>query len=262
NLGFSYSQGQNVSTLIRVRLPATIELGLTGLVLAIGLALISAGWAVYSRRRGADVTLRTASSVAMGTPTFWLALVLILLLSLKVGVFPGPEGRLSSNINPPPNITGLYTVDALLSGQISTFFNAVWHLLLPGFVIAVAPFAFLSRLFRAQLRTTLREPFITVQRSQGLTRRQAFLRHAVPNSMLALIPASALLFAELLTGSVLVEKIFAWPGVGAMTVDAIEQKDFAVVQGVILLSTLFYVLISMLADVVHTTIDPRLRVGR
>jgi peptide/nickel transport system permease protein len=261
DLGFSYSTGQSVSDLVRTRLPATVELGLSGVFTALVLALTFGAIAVYSRRRGADVGLRIASSLAMGSPPFWLALVAILLLSVKVGVFPGPEGRLTPGAVPPPGVTGLYTVDALLAGQFQTFWDALHHLMLPALTIAVGPFAFLSRLFRSQLRNTMREPFIVVARSRGLTRRAVFLRHAVPNSVLSLVAATSMLFAELMTGSVLVEKVFGWPGVGSLTVDAILQKDFSVVQGVILLSAALYVAVSFVADVVYVAVDPRIRAG-
>lgn len=261
DLGFSYSTGQPVLDVVRTRLPATIELGLTGVLVAVLSAVVFGAVAVYRRRRGADVSLRVASSLAMGSPPFWLALVAILLLSVKLGVFPGPEGRLSPGAQPPPALTGLYTIDALRAGQFSTFADALWHLILPGATIAVGPFAFLSRLFRSQLRSTVREPFVLVARSRGIARRQVFVRHVVPNSLLPLVAATAMLLAELMTGSVLVEKVFGWPGVGSLTVDAILQKDFAVVQGVILLSAILYVTVSFLADVTYAAIDPRIRVG-
>ncbi|WP_415854998.1 ABC transporter permease [Sinomonas sp. G460-2] len=261
DLGFSYSTGQPVSDLVRTRLPATVELGVTGVVTAVLLATVFAAIAVYRKKRGADVSLRVASSLAMGSPPFWLALVAILLLSVNLGLFPGPEGRLSPSLAPPPTITGFYTVDSLLSGQLGTFFDAARHLILPALTIAVGPFAFLSRLFRSQLRNTMREPFIVVARSRGLTRGSVFLRHAVPNSLLSLVAATAMLTAETMTGSVLVEKVFGWPGVGSMTVDAILQKDFAVVQGVILLSATLYVTVSFLADIVYVAVDPRIRAG-
>ncbi|WP_328917466.1 MULTISPECIES: ABC transporter permease [unclassified Streptomyces] len=261
NLGFSFSAGQPVTDLLKTRLPATIELGLTGVCIAVVSAIVFGAVAVFRRKRGADISLRTTSSLAMGSPPFWLALVAILLLSVKLGIFPGPEGRLSPGTAAPPSFTGLYTLDALWAGEFGTFFNAVWHLILPGFTIAVGPFAFLSRLFRSQLRNTVREPFVLVARSRGITRRAAFIRHVVPNSLLPLVAATAMLLAELMTGSVLVEKVFGWPGVGSLTVDAILQKDFSVVQGVIVLSAFLYVAVSVLADVTYSTIDPRIRVG-
>jgi peptide/nickel transport system permease protein len=261
DLGFSYSMGQPVMTLVRTRLPASIELGFTAVLIAVVWAVLYAAVAVYRRKRGVDASLRVTSSIAMGSPPFWLALVLILVLSVKIGIFPGPEGRLSPNLTPPPARTGLYTIDALLAGQFSTFLNAVWHLILPAFCIAVGPFAFISRLFRSQLRNSVREPFALVARSRGITRGKVFIRHVIPNSLLPLVAVTSMLLAELMTGSVLVEKVFAWPGVGSLTVDAILQKDFSVVQGVILLSAVLYVTASFLADIAYAVIDPRVRVG-
>ncbi len=261
DFGFSYSTGQSVSELVRTRLPATVELGVTGVLTALVLATTFGAVAVYRRRRGADVALRATSSLAMGSPPFWLALVAILLLSVKLGIFPGPEGRLSPGALAPPPVTGLYTVDALLAGQFGTFLDALHHLVLPALTMAVGPFAFLSRLFRSQLRNTMREPFVVVARSRGLTRGAVFLRHVVPNSVLSLVAATSMLFAELMTGSVLVEKVFGWPGVGSLTVDAILQKDFSVVQGVILLSAALYVTVSFVADIVYVAVDPRIRAG-
>ena len=261
DFGYSYSTGENVNTLMGQRLPATIELGLTAMVMALGMAVVFAGLAVYSRSRVVDRLLRTVSSIAMGAPSFWIALVLIMLLSVKLGILPGPEGRLSPGTAPPPHHTGLFTVDALLSGQFGVLSNAVWHLMLPAFVIALAPFAFLTRLFRASLRGTLRETFIMVARSHGLRRRPVFVKHASLHGLLALVPASSLLFADLLTGSILVETVFNWPGIGSMTANAILQKDFSVVQAVLLLAAFAYVVVSFASDVVLTVVDPRTRVG-
>ncbi|MDQ4213583.1 ABC transporter permease [Microbacterium capsulatum] len=261
NLGFSYSNGQPVSELMAARLPASAELGITAVIIALGSAMLFASFAVYRRKRGTDIALRTASTLAMGTPSFWLALVALLILSVQLGIFPGPEGRLSPNLNPPPNWSGFYTIDALKAGEFDVFINAVWHLILPAAMIALGPFAFLSRLFRGQLRNSARESFVVVSRSRGLRRREVFLRHVIPNSVLPLVAATSLLFAELMTGSVLIEKVFAWPGVGSATVDAILAKDFAVVQGVILLSAALYVTVSFLADIAYALIDPRIRVG-
>ncbi|MFJ3956178.1 ABC transporter permease [Arthrobacter sp. NPDC090010] len=261
DFGFSYSTGNSVGTLLAQRLPATLELGLLSVVIAIAVAVLSASIAVYSRRRWPDRALRIVSSVAMGSPPFWIALLALMVLSIQFGIFPGPEGRLSPGLAAPPKVTGLFTVDSLLAGQWGTFGNAVWHLVLPALVVALGPFAFLSRLYRNQLRGTLRETFVTVARSHGLQRFPVYNRHVAPHGLLALLPAASLLFADLLAGSLLVEKVFGWPGIGSMTADAIIQKDFAVVQAVLLLAAILYVVVSLLADLLMTAADPRTRVG-
>ncbi|GAA1407525.1 ABC transporter permease [Glutamicibacter uratoxydans] len=261
DLGFSYSTGGTVNSLLGDRLPATIELGVLAVIFAIGTAVLFASLAVYSNSRWADRLLRTASSLAMGSPPFWIALLALMVFAVQFGVFPGPEGRLSPGLVPPADITGLYSVDALLAGNIPLMFNALWHLVLPAAIISIGPFAFLSRLYRSQLRSTRRETFVMVARSHGLTKFPVFNRHIAPHGLLSILPAGSLLFADLLTGSLLVEKVFGWPGIGSMTADAIIQKDFAVVQAVLLLAAVLYVVVSLLADVILTTVDPRTRVG-
>ncbi|GAA1498476.1 ABC transporter permease [Paeniglutamicibacter kerguelensis] len=261
DLGFSYSTGDTVTNLLADRLPATIELGLLAVLFAIGASVLFASLAVYSNRPWADRLLRGASSLAMGSPPFWIALLALMVFSVQFGLFPGPEGRLSPGLVPPEPVTGLYSVDALLSGDASLALNALWHLVLPAAIIAIGPFAFLSRLYRSQLRTTRRETFVMVARSHGLTKFPVFHRHIAPHGLLSILPAGSLLLADLLTGSLLVEKVFGWPGIGSMTADAIIQKDFAVVQAVLLLAAILYVVVSLLADLTLTTVDPRTRVG-
>jgi ABC-type dipeptide/oligopeptide/nickel transport system permease component len=258
--GFSFGAGQPVTTQIGNRLPATIELGLYAFVLcfvfAVGLALL----VTYRRRPIADGTVRGIAFFGLGTPPFWFGLVLLIVFFEYLGWLPGPEGRLSPGTAPPPEVTGLYTIDALLAGQLATFWDAVEHLILPSIALALAPFAFLVRLLRASLLEVSREPFIVVVRSKGLGRGRAFSRHALPNAFLPTLTAAGLLLAQLITGSVLVEKVFDWPGVGALVVDSILRQDFAVVQAFVLLAAVVYVFVNLVVDILYGVIDPRVRV--
>ena len=258
--GFSFGAGQPVTTQVESRLPASIELGIYAFLLcfvfAVGLALL----VTYKRRPFADGTVRGIAFFGLGTPPFWFGLVLLIVFFEYLGWLPGPEGRLSPGTPPPPEITRLYTIDALLAGQLSTFWNAVVHLILPSIALALAPFAFLVRLLRASLLEVSREPFIVVVRSKGLGRWAAFSRHALPNAFLPTLTASGLLFAQLIAGSVLVEKVFDWPGVGALVVDSILRQDFAVVQAFILLGAFAYVGVNLVVDILYGVIDPRVRI--
>jgi ABC-type dipeptide/oligopeptide/nickel transport system permease component len=258
--GFSFGAGQPVTTQVGNRLPASIELGLYAFVLcfvfAVGLAL----FVTYRRRPLADGTVRGIAFFGLGTPPFWFGLVLLIVFFEYLGWLPGPEGRLSPGRTPPPEITRLYTIDALLAGELGTFWNAIEHLILPSVALALAPFAFLVRLLRASLLEVSREPFIVVVRSKGLGRWAAFSRHALPNAFLPTLTAAGLLLAQLLAGSVLVEKVFDWPGVGALVVDSILRQDFAVVQAFILLGAFAYVVVNLIVDILYGVIDPRVRV--
>lgn len=260
NWGYSYAEGQSVNTLIGQRLPATIELGLFAFALtmiaSVGLALL----VTYRHRPVADRIVRGISYLGFGTPPFFAALILLIVFASSLGVLPGPEGRLGPQAIAPPAVTHLYTVDALLAGQLGTFWDAFRHLVLPGIALGLAEFSFLVRLLRANLLEVSREPFITVARGKGLSRWSAFRRHALPNAFLPTLTAGGILLGEFLAGSVLVEKVFNWPGVGALVVDAILKQDFAIVQTFILLSACMFVIVNLAVDLLYAVIDPRVRI--
>jgi ABC-type dipeptide/oligopeptide/nickel transport system permease component len=258
--GFSFGAGQPVTTQVANRLPASIELGLFAFVLCFVFAVALGLFVTYRRRPVADGVVRGVAFFGLGTPPFWFGLVLLIVFFEYLGWLPGPEGRLSPDTVPPPEVTRFYTIDALLAGQLATFWDAVLHLILPGIALGLAPFAFLVRLLRASLLEVSREPFIVVVRSKGLSRWSAFSRHALPNAFLPTLTAAGLLLAQLIAGSVLVEKVFDWPGVGALVVDSILRQDFAVVQAFILLGAFAYVAVNLIVDILYGVIDPRVRV--
>jgi peptide/nickel transport system permease protein len=257
--GFAYSTGQPVRTVIAQRFPATLELDLYAFVIGTSAALFGALLATYRRRPKVDRAVRGLSYLGLGTPPFWLGIILLIIFFEHLHLFPSPEGRLSPTSTPPPSVTGFFTIDALLAGQFGTFADALKHLVLPAVTLSVPIFAFLVRLLRANLLGVEREHFLLVVKGKGVARWPAFRRHALPNAVLPTITAAGLTLAELLTGSVLVEKVFNWPGVGGLVVDSILRKDYAVVQTFILLSAFGYVLINALVDLAYLLVDPRTR---
>ena len=258
--GFSYSSGQTVSHEMGARLPASAELGLYAFAFAFVFAIVFAMLATYRRRPVVDGTVRAVSFFGLGTPPFWFGLIILLLFSQVWHVFPGPDGRLGPNTTPPPSITHFYTIDALITGQWVTFKDAFMHLILPSIALGLAVFAYLVRLLRANLLDISRENFIVVARSKGLGRWSAFSRHALPNAFLPTLTAAGLVFAQLLAGSVLVERVFNWPGVGGLVVDSILRQDYAVVQTFVLLSAVLYVVVNLGVDVLYGVVDPRVRI--
>jgi peptide/nickel transport system permease protein len=259
--GFVYGAGQPVTQQLGSRLPASLELGVYAFFLAFVSAVGLAVLATYRRRPWLDGAVRTASYIGYGTPPFWFALLALYVLFLRFHLFPAPEGRLSGNLTPPRSITGFYTVDAILSGQFHVFLDSVWHLILPAVTLALVPFAYLVRLLRGNLLDVSHEPYILVARSKGVSELRAFTSHALHNAFFPTLTAAALLFAQLLAGSVLVEKVFNWPGIGALTVDSIQRQDFAIVQAVILLSACGYVVINLVVEGLYGVLDPRVRRG-
>jgi ABC-type dipeptide/oligopeptide/nickel transport system permease component len=258
--GFSYSAGQPVTKQLGSRLPASIELGLYAFGFAFVLAVLLALLCTYRHRPIVDATVRGLSFLGLGTPPFWFGLVALLVFSQYLPILPGPDGRLGQDVLPPPSYTHLYTIDALLSGQWSTCWDAFEHLILPAITLGLAPFAFLVRLLRANLLEVSREHFLVVVRSKGVDRWTTHSRHALPNAFLPTLTAGGLLLAQLIAGSVLVEKVFNWPGVGALIVDSVLRQDFAVVQTFILLSAFSYVVVNLVIDLLYGVVDPRVRV--
>jgi ABC-type dipeptide/oligopeptide/nickel transport system permease component len=260
NWGYSYSDGASVRKLIGERAPATIELALFSFVVtmlaAVGLALLS----TYRHRPITDRIVRGASYLGFGTPPFFLALLLLIVFFSTLHILPGPEGRLGVQAAAPAAVTRMYTIDALLAGELGTFWEALKHLILPGLALGISSFSFLVRLLRANLLEVSREPFITVARGKGLRRWTAFRRHALPNAFLPTLTAGGLVLGEFLAGSVLIERVFNWPGVGSLVFDAIVKQDYAIVQTFILLSAVMFVLVNLAVDLLYAVIDPRVRI--
>ena len=259
NWGFAYSMGIPARQAITSHLMATVELAFYAFVIAAVISLVLAVLAAYTRNRLVDGTIRALSSVGMATPQFYLALVALVLFTQRLHLLSGPEGRLSPNLSPPPHVTGFYTIDALLNGNLTVFGSAVSHLLLPCLVMSVVPTSFLMRLLRANLLETSRDHYMLVLTAKGTSRLSAYLRHALPNAALPTITAGGLILAEMLVGSVLTEKAFSWPGVGELVVSAVGAKDFSVVQSFVMLSAFAYVLVNTVVDLLYGVIDPRVR---
>ncbi|WP_022873773.1 ABC transporter permease [Nesterenkonia alba] len=257
--GYSYSNGADVATVIAARMPATLELAFFAFLIAVIAALVIATVASY--RRGVfGIVSKLLAIIGLGTPPFWLGLMLIIVFSLGLGLLPGPSGRLAGFLEPPPQITGFYTIDALFAGDFTAFSDALARLILPACALAVVPGAFLVRLLVANQSEVMQAPFVTVVRAKGVSRWITHLRHVVHNALLPTIGSAGVILATLITGSVMVETIYDWPGIGSTLVNGIQRQDFAVVQAFILLSAFLYVLANLAADLLLELVDPRLRV--
>ncbi|WP_421949958.1 ABC transporter permease [Pelagibacterium sp.] len=254
--GFSYSAGQPVLSQITARLPASAELALYAFLFAfIGAVLITV-LVSFLKSRWLDRLLRVISFVSVGIPPFWLALLFLMVFFEQLGWFPGPVGR-----GPAPEVipTGIYTIDYLLAGDLSGFGTAFYHLTLPALALALGPFGYLVRLLRANLLDVINEPFVTVLHAKGVAPISAHFSHILPNAFMPTLTAGGLILAQLLGGSVLVERIFMWPGIGTLVIDGILRQDYAVVQAFIMLSAIIYIGVNLLVDILYGYVDPRVR---
>jgi peptide/nickel transport system permease protein len=260
NLGDSYTTGRSVGSDLSQRAPASIELALFATFLAL-LASVPLGiYAAVHQGKLVDRIARGISALTVSMPSFWVALLLIYVFYFKLSVGAAPLGRLDATLNPPPNVTGLYTVDSLIAGQFDTFLNALWHLILPGVTLAIVVTAPLVRITRATMLEVLAQPFITCGRALGLSERQVIFHDALRNSLAAVLTVAGLVFGFLVSGSVLVEQIFAWPGMGQYAFTALTNNDFQGIEGFVLVVAVTYVGVNWLVDLLYGVIDPRIRV--
>lgn len=260
NWGYSYTLNASVKSLFVERFPATIELALFSFIFTMATAIALALLSTYRRRPVTDGVVRGASYLGFGTPPFFLGVLLLIIFFKSLHWLPGPEGRLGIGAEAPPSVTGLYPIDALLAGDLPTFWESIQHLILPSIALGVASFSFIVRLLRANLLEVSREPFLIVARGKGLARWTAFRRHALPNAFLPTLTTAGLVLGEFLAGSVLVERVFDWPGIGSLVYEAIVKQDFAIVQAFVLFSALMFVAVNLIVDLLYAVIDPRVRI--
>ncbi|HEY5300261.1 MAG TPA: ABC transporter permease, partial [Acetobacteraceae bacterium] len=196
------------------------------------------------------------SLVGVSAPTFWLAFIMLAVFYGWLGWAPGP-GQISADQFPPPVVTGFMLIDAPLAGQWGTFWDAVHHLILPAIVLAAATLGLITRTTRAAMLEALSQDYIRVARAKGLLRRAIMLGHALPNAMLPVVTLGGLAYAQLLTGTVLTETIFSWPGLGRYTFQSAVTLDFPAIMGITTVVAVVYVIINLLVDISYALLDPR-----
>jgi peptide/nickel transport system permease protein len=258
DLGKSIHTGNTVVQDIEQRFPATFELVTLGLIVSIILSIPLGVIAAVRRDGMLDHASRLFSLLGVSLPSFWLALLLIYFLFFKLGWAPAPLGRGPIGFGPEP-ITGLHTVDTLLRGDVAAFATAAKYLVLPVFTLAVVNMAPLTRLTRASMIEALNSEHVRFAFASGLPRRTIYFRLALKNALIAPVTMIGIIYGYLLGGVVLVEAIFAWPGLGLWAVNAAVQNDYAPVQGFALLAAASRVVVFLATDLVYFAIDPRIR---
>jgi peptide/nickel transport system permease protein len=248
--------------------PATAELALFSMffamVFGIPLGIVSA----VRKNKPADHATRVFSLVGVSTPVFWLALILqyIFYYQFRLHNLPNlpSSGRVSEAVwldHPLHVITGMYTIDALITGNPTIFFDALVHLILPAFVLSYFLLAIIVRMVRSSMLEVMRQDYITLARSKGLSERVVIYRHALRNAMIPTVTVAGLAFGGLLAGAVLTETVFSWPGVGRWSTSAIVRDDIASIMGFILIIAVVYMLANLIVDFLYVWIDPRIRLG-
>lgn len=258
NLGRSIKSRQLIADDIARFMPATIELAtygiIVGVTLGISTGMVSAIW----RNTWMDATARTISLIGVSVPVFVLALIGIYVLHVKLGLTAGP-GRLDFTMTPPPTVTGMYTIDALLAGQWNVFTNALSHLVLPSLVLGLFIAGIISRVTRSSMLEVLGMDYLRTARAKGLAERSVVIRHAFRNATIPIVTVIGLSYGSLLSGAVLTESIFAWPGIGRYMYRASTSQDFPAIMGVSLLFAVIFVMVNLVVDILYYFLDPRIR---
>jgi len=258
--GTSITTGQPVLQELVTRLPASIEMIVLALVLSCGVAVPLGVMAATRPGSWIDQLCRLITTAGVSLPTFFTGLVLAYVFYFLLGWAPSPLGRLDPMFSPPPQITGLYLIDALLIGDLSLWWASLKQLILPTVTMALFVLAPIARMTRASMLAVLSSDFIRTARASGLTSTTVLIRYALRNALLPVVTTLGMVFGFMLGSSVVIEKVFGWPGVGSYAIDALTASDYAPVQGFVLAMGVLFVLLNLAIDVLYTLIDPRVTV--
>jgi peptide/nickel transport system permease protein len=257
DLGQSYFTGDAVADDLIRRVPATLELVTYSLLVALAVGL-TLGIASAGRRRGFLAFVSNVYGRAAGAfPDFWIGLIAIYFFFFVLRWVPPPLGRLGIDGTPPPQVTGFYTIDSLLTGDLRTFVDAAAHLVLPVLVLGLVTAPLIAKTTNTVLSDVLRRDYIRYCRACGLPRSTIY-RYAIRNAMPPILTVFGTLFVYLLGGAVLTEKVFAWGGVGLYSVQAVTHFDYMALQGFVLVASIFTMIVYLLVDLAVLALDPRI----
>ena len=259
NLGNSLSTGQPVVTEIATRLPASAELTLFALILAVAIAIPLGVLAAVKQGTWIDHTCRIVTTAGVSLPVFFTGLLFAYVFYYLLQWAPAPTGRLDVFLSPPTHITGFYLIDSALTGNLETFWGALRQLALPGISMAIFSLAPLARMTRGSMLAVLGSDFIRTARASGLSPRTVIFTYAFRNAVLPVITTLGMVFSFLLGANVLIETVFAWPGIGLYAVNALITSDYAPVQGFVLTMAVLYVALNLTIDFLYGLVDPRVR---
>jgi peptide/nickel transport system permease protein len=261
DLGQAVSTGRDVGTELFARLPATIELALAALLVALVIGVPLGVLAAAHRGRTADAAARVWAVLGSSMAPFWLGLLLIYGLFSVARWLPGPTGRLPIGAVPPTEITGMYVLDALLTGDPGTAWQAVRYLALPALTLGIGASAAVVKMVRSALIATQGTGYVRTARAFGVAGREVLWRDQMRNAMLQILTSLGIVFSFLLGGNVIVEQLFSWPGMGRLAYDAVRANDLEILQGYAIVIGVLYIALNFVIDLAYAAVDPRIRLG-
>jgi ABC-type dipeptide/oligopeptide/nickel transport system permease component len=260
DFGRSYRYGADVFELILSRLPATLELALVALGLAAAIAIPLGIVAALRKGTVVDGAVSVLAIAGVSTPTFWLGILLVLFLSGDLNLLPS-AGRLPYGITV-PGVTGLYLVDAILAGRFDLLGIIASYIVLPGLTLAFNMIGIIARITRGAIIDVAQEEFITTAVAKGLKRGAIIRNHLLPNAAVPIITIIGLELGVLISGSIIVEVVFSWPGLGTLLYQAISVRDIPLTTGIVVTYTTLFIVINVVIDIVYFLIDPRIRASQ
>jgi peptide/nickel transport system permease protein len=259
DLGTSFLTSRPVAADLRQRFPATLELTVAAMLFAIVVAIPLGAASAVRANSWLDHLGRVVAVVGVSMPVFWSGLVFLYVFFFLWQIAPAPIGRLEPHLLVPPSVTGLLTIDAILARDGAVLSGALRSLALPTLALGLAAMAPLARMARAAMREALGSDYVRAARALGLTERTVIVRHALRASLLPVVTMIAVVFGYQLGGVVLVEAVFAWPGLGQYAYHAVANADYPAVQGFILYATTMYLVLFLAVDLLCALLDPRAR---
>jgi peptide/nickel transport system permease protein len=260
NLGLSIRTRRPVLDDLRDFFPATLELSLAALIVSLFIGIPAGIWSALTRNRLPDHIIRIFALIGGSLPVFWLGLLLIGLFYNQLGWLPN-GGRIDDFITPPPTITGLYTVDSLLTCNMTALLSSLKHLILPAFTLGYFSTAVISRMTRSSMLEVLHQDYMRTARAKGLRERAVILQHGLRNALIPTLTIIGVTFGSLLAGAVLTETVFSWPGLGLYATASAINLDFPAVMGIALLAAVVYTFANLLVDLSYYWLDPRIQNG-
>ncbi len=257
DFGQSFYHGRPVADVIAERLPATIELSLVALIVALATAIPLGVLAAIRKNSIFDRLATVGALLGVSLPGFWFGILLILLFSVHLQILP-VSGRIgyASEV---PAVTGFLLIDTLVAGNIAAFGEALRYLLLPAITLGLPMTAILMRVTRTSMLEVMRQDYITFAEAKGLPRRRVLYRHALKNALIPTVSVAAIETGSLLGGNMIVETVFGWPGLGRLVVESIFLRNYPLVQAAVLLYAVTYVLLNFIADILYTVLNPRVK---
>ena len=259
DLGRSILSRRPISEELKTRFPATIELSICALIVALVVGLPAGIISATKRNSIFDNIAMVGSLLGISMPIFWLGLMLNWFFAVQLGWLPSVT-RLDSGIEL-QRITNLLIIDSILTGNAEALLNAVQHLILPAVALGTIPMAIIARMTRSAMLEVLEQDYVRTARAKGLRERAVIIRHALGNALLPVITIVGLQVGVLLSGAVLTETIFAWPGIGRWLYLSILSRDYPIVQGMALFITILFLIVNLLVDISYAMVDPRIRYG-